>query len=100
MKIRVPAGMQRAFSEDGKFLGLVPLDTEPHYEAALPLATPQNPFRSPSYIAEALDVKSYTVREWLRDGKIKGHLINGQWKVLHSDFVAFLQERFGPDGKG
>lgn len=66
--------------------------TEP---VIVPTPTPENPFRNPDYIATAMSVRAYTVREWLRDGKLKGYLIDGKWKVLHSDFVAFLQERYG-----
>ena len=63
---------------------------------AFPIPSPENPLRSPNYIAEAMDVRPYTVREWLRTGKLKGYQDkdNG-WKVLHSDFIAFLQERYG-----
>lgn len=64
---------------------------------AVPVPTPENPFRSPQYIAEVMDVKDYTVREWLNNGKLKGWREEGseRWKILHSDFVEFLQERFG-----
>jgi excisionase family DNA binding protein len=64
----------------------------------IPVPSPENPFRSPSYIAEAMDVQPYTVREWLRSGKLKGYQVGGQWKVLQSDFVAYLQKEFGPSG--
>jgi predicted site-specific integrase-resolvase len=69
--------------------------TEPTTE--LPIPTPENPFRSVRYLAEALGYKEYTIREWLRDGKIKGHKDSetSEWRVLHSDFVAYCQERYG-----
>lgn len=65
-------------------------------EGEFPIPTPENPLRDPNYIAKAMDVKAYTVREWLRAGKLKGYQDeNNQWKVLDSDFIAFLQDRFG-----
>lgn len=69
----------------------------PDEAQTIPVPTPENPFRSVKYIAEVLGHKDYTIREWLRDGKIKGFRdqITGEWKILHSDFVAFCQERYG-----
>jgi hypothetical protein len=66
----------------------------------VPIPTPENPFRTAQYIAESMGVKSYTVQEWLRNGKLKGYSIDGKWKVLHSDFVEFLQVRYGPGVQG
>lgn len=67
----------------------------------VPVPTPENPFRTTRYIAKVVDVKEYTVREWLRAGTLKGFQgTDGQWRVLHSDFVAFLQERFGANNAG
>lgn len=70
------------------------MTTEPGID--FPVPTPENPLRTPNYIAQAMDVKPYTVREWLRSGKLKGYTDdNGNWQVLHNDFLAFLQARFG-----
>ena len=62
----------------------------------VPVPTPEDPFRSPKYIALAMDVDPRTVHTWLKDGKLKGYFGDGAWKVLHSDFVRFVQDRYGP----
>lgn len=66
----------------------------------LVIPSPENPYRDVKYIAESLAVRDYTVREWLREKKMKGIRDNetGAWKVLHSDFVEFCEERFGANG--
>lgn len=49
---------------------------------------------TPEEVAERLKVKPYTVREWLRLGKLKGiKLPTGRrvvWRVRPSDLEAFL----------
>lgn len=61
------------------------------------IPSPENPFRDVKYVAESLAVRDYTVREWLREGKMKGirDAETGAWKILHSDYVSFCQERYG-----
>lgn len=68
-------------------------------EAELEIPTPENPLRSISYIAEATGFTKPTVGEWCRKGAIKARKIgpNEEWRVLHSDFVEFCQQRWGSD---
>lgn len=65
----------------------------------MPIPTPENPFRTVKYIAEAVGFKPFTIREWLRDGKIKGYKDQetDEWRILHSDFVEFCQKKWGSD---
>jgi len=70
--------------------------TEPTTET-VPIPTPENPFRSVGWIAEALDITKGTASKYVREGTIKGYKDNvtGDWRVLHSDFVAYCQKRYG-----
>lgn len=61
----------------------------------LPIPTPENPWRTTKYIAEAVTVREYTVREWCKSGRIKAYKVMGEWRILHSDFVAFCQKEWG-----
>lgn len=36
-------------------------------------------------VAEILRVKDYTVREWLREGKLKGFKAGNRWRVKESE---------------
>lgn len=58
----------------------------------------ENPLLSVAQVAKIFAVKPYTVRMWLKSGKLKGRKVNGQWKVLKSDMIQHLQEQFGDDG--
>lgn len=60
-----------------------------------PVPTEDNPFRDVAYIAKITCFKEATVRDWLLEGKLKGYRLRGEWRVLHSDFVEFLRERYG-----
>lgn len=47
-------------------------------------------------IAERLRVHSETVRQWLRDGRLKGFRPGGKragWRVTEADLEGFLDER-------
>jgi excisionase family DNA binding protein len=44
-------------------------------------------------IAELLQVKNYTVREWLRTGQLTGILINGRYRVKESELQNFIDSR-------
>ena len=45
-------------------------------------------------IAELLKVKVYTVREWLRTGKLKGFKMGGRvWRVKESELDKFINGR-------
>lgn len=68
-------------------------------EETLPIPTPENPWRSAGWVAEAVGVKQYTVSEWCRTERIKAYKVFGEWKILHSDYVAFCQQNWG-NGNG
>ncbi len=45
----------------------------------------------PEDVAERLNVTAFTVREWLRNGKLKGIRLAGKvWRVRPSDLEEFL----------
>ena len=44
-------------------------------------------------VAERLQVSEYTVREWLRTGRLRGHRLGGTklgWRVRPSDLAQFI----------
>ena len=44
--------------------------------------------------AAALGADPYTVREWLREGKLPGHKIAGtRWRIFPADLEAFQEAR-------
>jgi len=51
-------------------------------------------------VAERLGVHAESVRRWLRDGRMRGHIISrrGGWRVRESEIERFLVEG-GPEGK-
>lgn len=48
-----------------------------------------------SDVARAFDVTDYTVREWLKAGKMKGTKINGHWRVSEQAMKNYAQEVYG-----
>lgn len=46
---------------------------------------------TPDDAAKALVVKSSTVREWLRTGRLKGMKMGRLWRVKESDLAEFLK---------
>lgn len=55
-----------------------------------------NPYHTADEVAAIFAVQAATVREWLKQGKMKGiKLPTGGWRVLHSDMVDFANERYG-----
>jgi excisionase family DNA binding protein len=54
---------------------------------------------TPEEVAERLTIKTKTVKDWLRAGKLKGVKVGRLWRVRESDLEAFLKR--GEDhGKG
>lgn len=47
------------------------------------------------YIADILLVTEWTVREWLKAGKLPGIKIGNHWKISESDFREFLRSKHG-----
>ena len=44
-------------------------------------------------VADRLQVSEYTVREWLRTGRLRGHRLGGDklgWRVRPSDLTQFI----------
>lgn len=41
------------------------------------------------------EVSSHTVRLWLKEKKLPGIKLDNQWRIKHSDLLAFLNERYG-----
>lgn len=48
-----------------------------------------------SSVAEMFDVSAYTVREWLKSGKIQGVKLNGRWRILKSEAVKLANTEYG-----
>jgi excisionase family DNA binding protein len=51
-------------------------------------------------IAQRLKLTEYTVREWLRTGRLKGYRPGGDragWRVRESDLQQFLETTAGPE---
>ena len=55
-------------------------------------AQPLQQYISPEYAASALDVSVWTVRLWIRTGRLKAYRIGGQNKLIASDVEAFVRE--------
>lgn len=45
-------------------------------------------------VAELCQVTPYTVRNWLKDGALRGIKLDNQWRVKRSDLLTFLNERY------
>lgn len=54
-----------------------------------------DPWLSTSTIAKLFDVKTETVRDWIKDGKIEGQKINGSWKARKSSVLKLVRQRNG-----
>ncbi len=53
---------------------------------------PDEQLMTPEQVAERLQVKPFTIREWLRLGKMKGIRLAGKvWRVRPSDLEEFLR---------
>jgi excisionase family DNA binding protein len=48
---------------------------------------------TPAQIAELLQVKEYTVREWLREGALKGVYLGNRWRVEEEELQEFIERR-------
>lgn len=53
--------------------------------------------RRVSEVAKIFDVRTTTVREWLRDGKLIGMKLPGsnQWRIAQSEIQRFAQTMYG-----
>lgn len=63
----------------------------------VPIPTETNPYHDVQSIAQITQFKPATIRTWLRSGRLKGFQISGEWRVMHDDFVQFLEEEYGDE---
>lgn len=42
-------------------------------------------------VADILKVKERTIRQWLRDGKLKGVKIGTHWRIMEEDLQDFIE---------
>lgn len=61
------------------------------------IPTEDNPLYSVSTVAKLFDVDQDTVRQWIREDKIKANKILGRWRILHSEVVRVANEEYGGD---
>lgn len=57
--------------------------------------TEEDPLRSVEYVAKVLEFDEATIRQWLRDGKLKGTKVAGQWRVSQSELTRFVNQEYG-----
>lgn len=58
-----------------------------------------NPLLSVNDVAEMFSVKPLTVRNWINNGSLKGHMIMGRWRIQKSEVIRLANEVYG-DGDG
>jgi len=46
-------------------------------------------------VARIFSVTNYTVRVWLKDGKLQGHKPSGQWRIAKSEVARFANQLYG-----
>ena len=64
--------------------------------APRPSPSLENPYRTVAEVATMFAVTRATVRQWLRDDKIKGDkLPGGDWRILQSEIERFAQTMYG-----
>lgn len=54
-----------------------------------------DPLRSVEYVAKVLEFTEGTIRRWLKDGKLRGLKVMGEWRIPHSELVRFVNEEYG-----
>jgi len=53
----------------------------------------QTNYLTPDQVAEMLQLTSYTIREFIKEGKIRAIKIGRSWRIDLSDLEADLQQR-------
>lgn len=48
------------------------------------------------HVADYLDVKVYTVREWIKAGKLRASKVGKSYIIKEDDLRAFVSARYGP----
>ena len=46
-------------------------------------------------VAELCQVTTETVRNWIKDKKLKAILLGQTWRIKRGDLIEFLNERYG-----
>lgn len=46
-------------------------------------------------VAEVLQVSPYSVRQYLKDGVLRGGKIGNSWRVTHASLNEYIEARFG-----
>ncbi|SDN14073.1 helix-turn-helix domain-containing protein [Acetanaerobacterium elongatum] len=46
-------------------------------------------------VADRLKLTPYTVREWIREGKLKASKVGGVWRIKEDNLSALLEESGG-----
>lgn len=54
-----------------------------------------DPLLSPSTVAKLFDVKAYTVRKWIEEGRLSATKIGNRWRIKHSEMVRFANTQYG-----
>jgi excisionase family DNA binding protein len=57
--------------------------------------TPDNPLYKVSEVAKMLGVKPWSVRQWIKEDKIKATQINKQWRIPRAEVSRIANEKWG-----
>lgn len=52
-------------------------------------------YYSTNKVGEMFGVSNYTIRTWIKLGKLRGVMINGRWKISHDEIMRLGKERHG-----
>lgn len=56
---------------------------------------PDDKLYSTKQIAELFSVTTETVRDWIKDGKLKGAAPGNRYRVRRGDLIAFANHKYG-----
>lgn len=54
-----------------------------------------DPLLSPTKVADIFDVKPYTVRKWIEEGRLNAVKVGTRWRIQHSEMVRFANTQYG-----
>lgn len=57
--------------------------------------TDEETFYSTRHVAKMFHMTTETIRNWIKEGKIEGSLINGRWYIKRSEMIRFANDRHG-----
>jgi excisionase family DNA binding protein len=55
----------------------------------------EDPLYGVTQIAKMFSVEPYTVRVWIKEGKLQGRMIQGRWRVPKSEVIRLANEEHG-----